>query len=48
MTSHLEQELEHIKSTLFEMADLAIESIVKSVDSLKNSDVKTAKIIITE
>lgn len=38
MTTHLEQELEHIKSKLFEMADFAIESISKSVRALKESD----------
>ena len=46
MTTHLEQELELIKSKIFEMADLAIEFIVKSVESLKNSDIESAEWII--
>jgi phosphate transport system protein len=42
MTTHLEQELENIKSKIFEMADLAIESIAKSVKALKESDADLA------
>ena len=38
MTTHLEQEIEQIKSKVFEMADRAIESIVKSVRALKESN----------
>ncbi len=46
MTTHLEQELEVIKSRIFEMADLTIESIAKSVDSIKKSDIKMAEEVI--
>jgi len=46
MTTHLEQELENIKLKIFEMADLAIESIALSVEALKNSDIKLAEKII--
>jgi len=46
MNTHLQLELEQIKSRVFEMADLAIEAIVGSVDSLKNCDVKAAQKII--
>ncbi|MBN2161171.1 MAG: phosphate signaling complex protein PhoU [Spirochaetes bacterium] len=48
MTTHLEQELEHIKSKMFEMADLAIESIVTSVQALKNSDTKLAEEVLRD
>jgi phosphate transport system protein len=48
MTTHLEQELEHIKSKLFEMADCAIESIVKSVRALKESDADSAEKVLRD
>jgi phosphate transport system protein len=48
MTTHLEQELEHIKSKLFEMADCAIESIAKSVRALKESDADLAEQVLRE
>ncbi len=38
MITHLEQEIEQIKSRVFEMADRAIESISKSVHALKESN----------
>ncbi len=46
MTTHLEQELEDIKLKIFEMADYAIEAIVKAIDALKNADIKQAEKII--
>jgi phosphate transport system protein len=46
MPTHLELELEAIKSKMFEMADLAIEAISKSVDSLKKSDITLAQSVI--
>jgi phosphate transport system protein len=48
MVTHLEQELEAIKSKIFEMADLAIEAISKSVDSLKRSDTNLAQKVIND
>jgi len=48
MTTHLEQELEYIKSKIFEMADLAIESIAKSVQSLKESDADLAGRVLSD
>jgi phosphate transport system protein len=48
MTTHLEQELEIIKSKMFEMADLAIESIAKSVRALKDSDAHLAEQVIRD
>ncbi len=48
MITHLEQELEAIKSKIFEMADLAIEAISKSVDSLKRSDTNLAQKVIDD
>src|SRR4030042_2699494 len=48
MTTHLEQEIEDIKSKIFEMADLAIESIAKSVHALKESDADLAGKVIRE
>ena len=48
MTTHLEQELENVKSKIFEMADLAIESIAKSVQSLKESDADLAGRVIRD
>jgi phosphate transport system protein len=46
MPTHLELDLEAIKSKMFEMADLAIEAISKSVDSLKKSDITLAQSVI--
>ncbi len=48
MTTHLEQELETIKSKVFEMADLAIESIAKSVRAMKESDAYLAEQVIRD
>ena len=48
MTTHLEQELEDIKSKIFEMADLAIESIAKSVQALKESNAELAETVMRE
>lgn len=46
MPTHLEQDLEHVRIRIFEMADLAIESISRSVESLKNSDARRAEEVI--
>nr|MBP7604999.1 phosphate transport system regulator PhoU [Spirochaetota bacterium] len=46
MPTHLEQELENIKSKVFEMADIAIEAIARSIDSLKKSDVRLAEEVL--
>ncbi len=46
MTTHLEQELEAVKSKMFEMADLAMESIHRSVEALKQSSAKLAEDVI--
>jgi len=46
MTTYQEQELETIRIKVFEMADLAIESINRSVESLKKSDIKLAEEVI--
>lgn len=46
MTTHLEQELDHIKSRIFGMADLAIESIVRSINALKESDSRLAEQVL--
>ncbi|MBP7736332.1 MAG: phosphate signaling complex protein PhoU [Spirochaetes bacterium] len=48
MTTHLEQELETIKSKVFEMADLAIESIAKSVRAMKESDARLAEQVLRD
>lgn len=48
MTTHLEQELEHIKSKMFEMADLAIESIARSINALKESDSRLAEKVLRD
>ncbi len=48
MTTHLEQELETIKSKIFEMADLAIESIAKSVKAMKESDARQAEQVLRD
>ncbi len=46
MKTHLEQDLESTRAKIFEMADIAIETIVKAVDSLKNCDAKLAQKVI--
>lgn len=46
MTTHLQQELENISQKIFQMADLAIESIQNSVTSLKNVDTAMAESVI--
>lgn len=46
MITHLEQELESIKKKILEMADMAVESINTSVDSLKKLDAVLAKSVI--
>ena len=46
MAQYLENELENIKSKMFEMADLAIEAIARSIESLKSSDLKLAEEVI--
>ncbi len=48
MITHLEQELEHVKSKVFEMADFAIESIAKSVRALKDSDTDLAEQVMRD
>ena len=46
MTTHFEQELEKIKAMIFRMADLAIEAIYNSVESLRTSDVELARKVL--
>ncbi len=46
MPTHLEQELENVRLKVFEMADLAIEAISGSVESLKKSDIQMAERVI--
>ncbi len=46
MQTHLEMDIEQIKIKMFEMADLAMEAIKLSIDSLKNADLDLAKDII--
>lgn len=46
MAQFLEHELQNIKAKIFEMADLAIEAISKSIESLKNSDIPLAENVI--
>lgn len=48
MTTHLELELENIKSKMFEMADLAIESIAISVRAMKESDAHLAEQVLRD
>jgi phosphate transport system protein len=48
MNTHLQMDLEHIKSKVFEMADRAIESIERSVDALKNCDPAAAQKIVDD
>lgn len=48
MATHLEQELEHVKSRIFEMADCAIEAIARSVQALKDSDIDLAKKVLDD
>lgn len=46
MKTHLEQDLENIRAKIFEMADIAIETVIRAVDSLKNCDVRLAEKVI--
>ncbi|MBP7582572.1 MAG: phosphate signaling complex protein PhoU [Spirochaetes bacterium] len=46
MSTHLEQDLQAISAKIYQMADLAIESIRDSVDSLKNQDSRLAELVI--
>lgn len=46
MQTHLEMDIENIKIKMFAMADLAIEAIKLSIDSLKRGDLELAKEII--
>lgn len=46
MQTHLEIELEQIKIKVFEMADLSIEAIRKSINSLANADIPLSHEII--
>ncbi len=46
MSTHLEQDLQAISARIYQMADLAIESIRDSVDSLKNQDSRLAELVI--
>lgn len=48
MTTHLELELEHIKARVFEMADLAIESIARSIRALQDSDGRLAEAVLRD
>ncbi|MFH0976387.1 MAG: phosphate signaling complex protein PhoU [Spirochaetota bacterium] len=48
MKTHLEQELENTRAKIFEMADLVIESVIKAVESLRNSDSILAQKVIDE
>jgi phosphate transport system protein len=46
MSTHLELEIESVKAKIYQMADLDIEAISESVESLKNLDLKTAEKIM--
>ncbi len=46
MTTRLEQELENLRIKIFEMADMAIEAVEGSVESLKRSDARLAEKVI--
>lgn len=46
MQTHLEQELQNVKLKMFEMMDIVIESVQKSIEALKNLDGKLADEII--
>jgi len=48
MKTHLQMEIEHVKSRIFEMADRSIEAISKSVEALRNADVRLATSVIDE
>ena len=48
MTTHLEQELENIRSLIFKMADCAIEAILNSVRSLKNAEPALARKVLED
>jgi phosphate transport system protein len=46
MKTHLEQDIENVRAKIFEMADIAIETVVKAVDSLKSCDAALAGKVI--
>ena len=46
MAHYLEQELEHIKAKILEMADCAIEAVGRSIESLSNGDMNGAQRVI--
>ncbi|MBN2038397.1 MAG: phosphate signaling complex protein PhoU [Spirochaetes bacterium] len=46
MTTHLEIDLDNLKSIIFKMADLAIEAISGSIESLKKADTKLARQVV--
>lgn len=46
MSTHLEQDLRGITAKIFMMADLAIESIRNSIESLKNQDSQLAELVL--
>ncbi len=48
MITHLDHEIDHVKSRIFEMADRAIESIVKSVRALKESNSNMAEEVLRD
>jgi phosphate transport system protein len=48
MNTHLQQELQHIESRIFEMTDRSIDAITRSVYSLKTSDVHLAQSVIND
>jgi phosphate transport system protein len=48
MNTHLQMDLEQIKAKVFQMADRAIESIERSVLSLRNGDILAARQIIDD
>ena len=47
MSAFLENELEQVRSLIFKMADLVIEAIANSVESLKESDNEKARTVIS-
>lgn len=48
MAHYLEMELEFIKEKIFEMADCAIEAIIRSIDCLKRGDIEGAEKLIQD
>jgi len=46
MSTHLQMDIEYIKTKIFEMADCVIESIVQSIDSLKYADISLATKVV--